>query len=317
MANDSLIGRIREFFENIQIGMYDEDDIHGYVSSFCEEIDHMGDASTRKDEEDASAELRPPVASPPSSPANIGSEISDTVSLVKDMAVAHGMSHEPFCDTSYWKDEFDRLYGKFLRSFKSPMPVTVVQKTPKSEPNLKGSNVYDEEQPMSVSPVPQWGMKSDPMPEWAKGQPDDCREAYEQWANTMQFPLYKSVTRTVGNEQIAYDDNGRWLAWQAAWDANLPSFESVRGILSPDVSDAVEAATWKYEELRKDSAVTYAMSEAIKVYERMSAPKREISDERMIRIAKELHYPECWDTAAYPTIYDAIIEASRCSECNP
>jgi len=32
------------------------------------------------------------------------------------------------------------------------------------------------------------------------------------------------------------------------------------------------------------------------------------------RIAKEMHYPECWDTASYPTIYDAIYEMAACSE---
>lgn len=68
---------------------------------------------------------------------------------------------------------------------------------------------------------------------------------------------------------------GMIFAFRAGWDANLPSFESVRGILSSAEPDAVEAATWKYEELRKDSAVTYAMSEAIRVYERMTTPKRE------------------------------------------
>jgi len=36
--------------------------------------------------------------------------------------------------------------------------------------------------------------------------------------------------------------------------------------------------------------------------------------------AKFLHYPECWDTAAYPTLHDAIHEAlawSGCSVCTP
>ena len=36
--------------------------------------------------------------------------------------------------------------------------------------------------------------------------------------------------------------------------------------------------------------------------------------------AKFLHYPECWNTAAYPTLHDAIHEAlawSGCSVCTP
>lgn len=34
--------------------------------------------------------------------------------LIKDMSVAHGMSHEPFCDGEGWKDEFDRLERQVL-----------------------------------------------------------------------------------------------------------------------------------------------------------------------------------------------------------
>ncbi len=35
------------------------------------------------------------------------------------------------------------------------------------------------------------------------------------------------------------------------------------------------------------------------------------------RIVKELHYPECWDTMTYPTVYDALYESANCSECKP
>lgn len=30
------------------------------------------------------------------------------------------------------------------------------------------------------------------------------------------------------------------------------------------------------------------------------------------RIAKNIHYPECWDTAAYPTLADAVCEITYC-----
>lgn len=33
-------------------------------------------------------------------------------------------------------------------------------------------------------------------------------------------------------------------------------------------------------------------------------------------LEKALHYPQCWDTAAYPTALDVIKEIyPRCSEC--
>lgn len=35
------------------------------------------------------------------------------------------------------------------------------------------------------------------------------------------------------------------------------------------------------------------------------------------KIAVQIHYPQCWDTAAYPTLEDAIYEIldQGCSEC--
>ena len=33
-------------------------------------------------------------------------------------------------------------------------------------------------------------------------------------------------------------------------------------------------------------------------------------------IAAEIHYPECWDTMAYPTLRDALIEIISCTGCN-
>lgn len=49
----------------------------------------------------------------------------------------------------------------------------------------------------------------------------------------------------------------------------------------------------------------------------------EISDDKAVqanwlsKIRMELHYPECWDTVAYPTIFDALFEIAGCSECRP
>lgn len=43
-----------------------------------------------------------------------------------------------------------------------------------------------------------------------------------------------------------------------------------------------------------------------------------MSEELNARIAELLHYPRCWDTAAYPTVFDAMIEtagAAGCSVC--
>ena len=34
--------------------------------------------------------------------------------------------------------------------------------------------------------------------------------------------------------------------------------------------------------------------------------------EQMGRMAEKVHYPDCWDTAAYPTLADAVCEIAHC-----
>ena len=41
------------------------------------------------------------------------------------------------------------------------------------------------------------------------------------------------------------------------------------------------------------------------------ASNRELSE-----IASTLHYPECWDTAAYPTLLNVVEEIFVCSNCS-
>jgi myosin heavy subunit len=42
----------------------------------------------------------------------------------------------------------------------------------------------------------------------------------------------------------------------------------------------------------------------------------EIYENDMQAIAKVMHYPDCWDQAAYSTLLDAISEVFKCSNCN-
>lgn len=37
--------------------------------------------------------------------------------------------------------------------------------------------------------------------------------------------------------------------------------------------------------------------------------------EWLTKIRKEMHYPECWDTTAYPSVWHALYEMVECSEC--
>lgn len=43
--------------------------------------------------------------------------------------------------------------------------------------------------------------------------------------------------------------------------------------------------------------------------------KQEV-DAQLKRVARAIHYPACWDTAAYPTILDALEELASCSGCS-
>lgn len=40
-----------------------------------------------------------------------------------------------------------------------------------------------------------------------------------------------------------------------------------------------------------------------------------MNSETIERIAVLIHYPGCWDTAAYPTLEDAMLEVAAWSKC--
>jgi hypothetical protein len=66
----------------------------------------------------------------------------------------------------------------------------------------------------------------------------------------------------------------------------------------------------------------FARAIIAKFKEKNTPPVMPQSDFAAKIIAKALHYPECWDTAAYPTLDDAVIEAEAwdchgCSVCKP
>lgn len=78
--------------------------------------------------------------------------------------------------------------------------------------------------------------------------------------------------------------------------------------------DCSEQAPWRAQALA-EWASRAAISAPATVVERALALARQ-------RIAEALHYPTCWDTAAYPTLESAAWEAIgcaglRCSTCNP
>ena len=78
------------------------------------------------------------------------------------------------------------------------------------------------------------------------------------------------------------------------------------------VLEALEVLIMKHYELTGEvlHKETYAVLE-----EALAQPPQRTEP---VAWAKFLHYPECWDTAAYPTLHDAIHEAlawAGCSVC--
>lgn len=70
-------------------------------------------------------------------------------------------------------------------------------------------------------------------------------------------------------------------------------------------------------------AIANAANEAAKASScrRTQSDNVEVNQQQdaLAKIGQTIHYPECWDTAAYPTIYDALHEMAACfgcSECN-
>jgi len=66
-------------------------------------------------------------------------------------------------------------------------------------------------------------------------------------------------------------------------------------------------------ELRETTPITAQRKFIDKAIPAAQALVDGVKDDWLSYIAKEMHYPDCWDTVAYPTIYDAIGELARCN----
>jgi hypothetical protein len=81
-----------------------------------------------------------------------------------------------------------------------------------------------------------------------------------------------------------------------------------------DLRKAAQAVIDRWDSpLWKNGTTAAAIADLRAALEQQAEP---VADEW----AKLLHYPDCWDTAAYPTLHDAVHEAlawSGCSVCKP
>lgn len=97
---------------------------------------------------------------------------------------------------------------------------------------------------------------------------------------------------------------------------NRPNYEQVRAVLDQQdakikrLEDHSEALNLALESSR------FTINELIKSKDRLQREREELLKE----CGDALHYPDCWDVDAYPTIEDALKEAvwalgCSCKEC--
>lgn len=84
------------------------------------------------------------------------------------------------------------------------------------------------------------------------------------------------------------------------------------------LSYVVERVDFTFAECSEAETIWNKAKESLALMPSIIAEVERLSErqDQLQYIAKSLHYPECWDTMAYPTIWDAIIEMAACSECS-
>lgn len=75
-----------------------------------------------------------------------------------------------------------------------------------------------------------------------------------------------------------------------------------------------------YEVLNITSSQWKTRQELAKFEEELLVRQLQVLDEQqVVDLAKKIHYPECWDTMAYPTLYlalESIVDCSECTQCH-
>jgi hypothetical protein len=95
--------------------------------------------------------------------------------------------------------------------------------------------------------------------------------------------------------------------------------------MSTEIADASRVLEWMRDPNRKPAQLAFTHGPErqaaywIEIAQAETVSRGDVIDQwQNDRIAELLHYPQCWDTAAYPTLADAMIEvagAAGCSEC--
>lgn len=139
----------------------------------------------------------------------------------------------------------------------------------------------------------------------------DSREAFEKWAKC------EGLISTLDSYE-SEDVPMAWRGWQAALSHAQEQSEPVEDRLADwkfDLCKKIDVVIENEYEGDDDEAAKkayFALRDHIKNMPSVSPQPAQAG------LAEIFHYPECWDTAAYPTLQssiDAVVHAFKCQEC--
>jgi hypothetical protein len=105
----------------------------------------------------------------------------------------------------------------------------------------------------------------------------------------------------------------------ARWDASNPDLGAIRDALQgkgewkKQIPELASAPAQSGDQYAQPGSPEFDGAEAHQQHLESSQPV-EAGDDVRERIARVLHYPACWDTAAYPTLESAAWEAIACAK---
>lgn len=151
-----------------------------------------------------------------------------------------------------------------------------------------------------------------------KGLCFGSKDHAEQWADFQQKlrtgdpETIAAITQQAELDELAEELELQLKAYASAL-ARIELLEKQREIDRDALVDAVKDANFKLkgfkQPVHKDFAAAYI---AKAVIEHLNA--KPVESGELSKVAQNIHYPECWDTVAYPTLMDALREFT-CSEC--
>jgi len=164
---------------------------------------------------------------------------SKLAEAIKDMAVAHEMSHEPYCDGSDWKDCFQDKYAKAL-ALAGSSEISVMGEDKAVNKSRGGAKTGTTSEAAGLEPE-----CDRPSP---TQQPDEKREAFMEWVAQEREEIRKRVTCPQKYIGIY------WVVWNAAWKAR----PMMRELSAEEKTEAVSLLVKGYngDEGRIDALMT-------------------------------------------------------------